>query len=128
MEKLFDEGETVNEFSCLVDKHNSRGGFEAAVTARVRTGWVRFRESGELLLRNRLRMKGRVYHCFVRSAILYGSGTWCLKITSNFVNGESYGEAMCGRKVEDKKTIEEQMGMLGLKETTDGSARAIGVR
>ena len=44
------------------------------------------------------------------------------------MNGESYGEAMCGRKVVDKKTIEEQMGVLGLEETIDGSARAIGVR
>ena len=31
-------------------------------------------------------------------------------------------------KLLDKKTIEEQMGVLGLKETIDGSARAIGVR
>ena len=65
MEKLFDESETVNEFSCLVDRQNSKSGFEAAVTARVRTGWERFRECGELLLRNRLplRMTGRVYRC-----------------------------------------------------------------
>ena len=37
MKKLFDESETVNGFSCLVDKQNFRGGFEAAVTAGVRT-------------------------------------------------------------------------------------------
>ena len=37
-------------------------------------GWVRFRECGELLLGNRfpLKMKGKVYRCCVRSAILYG--------------------------------------------------------
>ena len=46
-----------------------------AVTAGVRIGWVRFREGGELLLGNRfpLKMKGKVYCCCVRSAILYGS-------------------------------------------------------
>ena len=47
---------------------------QAAVTARVRIGWVRFRECGKLLLGNRflLNMKGKVYRCCVRSAILYG--------------------------------------------------------
>ena len=58
----------------LEDKLNASGGCEAAVTARVRIGWVRFKECGELLLGNRfpLRMKGKVYRC-VRSAILYES-------------------------------------------------------
>ena len=49
------------------------------------------------MLRNRfpLRMKGKVYHCCVGSAILYGSKTCCLKENeSNFKeNEESYGES-----------------------------------
>ena len=36
--------------------------------------------------------------------------------------------AMCGQKVVDRKTNEEQMGMLGLKETIDQLATANGVR
>ena len=58
------------------DRLNASGGCEAAVTARVRIGWVRFRECGELLLGNRfpLKMKGKVYR-WVRSATLYGSET-----------------------------------------------------
>ena len=36
--------------------------------------------------------------------------------------------AMCGQKVVDRKTTEEQMGMLGLKETIDRLATANGVR
>ena len=36
--------------------------------------------------------------------------------------------AMCGRKVVDKKTTEEQMDMLGLKETVGGLSAANGVR
>ena len=36
--------------------------------------------------------------------------------------------AMCGQKVVDKNTTEEQMDMLGLKETIDQSATANGVR
>ena len=77
IEKLCDEVKTVNRLCYL----GNNGGCEAAVTARVRIGWVRFRECGELLLGNRfpLKMKGNVYHCCVRSAILYGSEAWCLK-------------------------------------------------
>ena len=60
IEKLCDEVETVNGFCYLADRLNASGGCEAAVTARVRIGWVRFRECGELLLGNRfpLKMKG----------------------------------------------------------------------
>ena len=79
IEKLCDEVETVNGFYYLVDKLNSNSGCKAAVSAKVRIGWVRFRECGELLLGNRfpLRMKVKVYRCCVRSAILYGSKAWC---------------------------------------------------
>ena len=54
---------------------NGSDGCEAAVTARVRIKWVRFRKCGELLLGNRfpLNMKGKVYRCCVRSATLYES-------------------------------------------------------
>ena len=73
IEKLCDEVKTVNGFCYLGDKLNSSGGCEAAVTARVRIGWVKFRECGELLLGNRFpqRMKGELYRCCVRSTILY---------------------------------------------------------
>ena len=72
---------TVNIFCYSGEKLNSIGGCEAAVTAGVRIGLVRFRKCGELLLGNRfpVRMKGKVYCCCIRSAILYGSEPWCLK-------------------------------------------------
>ena len=35
---------------------------------------------------------------------------------------------MCGQKIVDRKTTEEQMGMLGLKQTIDRLATASGVR
>ena len=81
IEQLCDEVEAVNRLCYLGDRLNASGGCESVVTARVRIGWVRFRECGELLLGNRfsLKMKGKVYRCCVRSAILYGSETWCLK-------------------------------------------------
>ena len=46
IEKLCDKVETVNEFCYLGDRLNSSGGFKAAVTARERIAWVRFRECG----------------------------------------------------------------------------------
>ena len=57
IEKLCDEVETVNGFCYLGDILNSSDGCEAAVTARLRIGWVRFRECEELLLGNRFPLK-----------------------------------------------------------------------
>ena len=80
VEKLCDEVETLNGLFYLEDRLNASGGCEAAVTARVRIIWVRFRKCGELLLGNRLplKTKDKVYRCCIRSAILYGSEAWFL--------------------------------------------------
>ena len=77
VEVLCDEVETVKGFCYLEDRLNASGGCETAVTARVRIGWMKFRECGELLLGRRfsLKMKGMVYHSCVRSAMLHGSET-----------------------------------------------------
>ena len=133
IEKLCDEVETVNGFCYFRDILNASGGCEAAVTARVRIGWVRFRECGELLLGNRfpLKMKGKVYHCCVRSAILYGREAWCLKENEKSVlrrSERAMVRAMCGQKVVDRKTTEEQKDMLGLRENIDWLATANEVR
>ena len=48
-EKLYDEVETVWKFIYLGDRASVGGGCEAAVTARTRCGWIKFRECGELL-------------------------------------------------------------------------------
>ena len=130
IEKLCDEVETVNGFCYLGDRLNASGGYKAAVTARVRIGWLRFRECGELLLGNRfpLKMTGKVYRC---CAILYGSETWCLKENEKAIlrrTERAMVRAMCFQKVVDIKTTEEQMDMLGLKETIDRLATANGVR
>ena len=65
IEELCDEVKTVNGFCYLGDTINASGGCEAAVTARVGIGWVKFRECGEFLLGNRfpLKTKGKVYRC-----------------------------------------------------------------
>ena len=51
IEKLCDKVETVNGFCYLVDRLNASGGCEAAVTVRVRIGWVRFKECGSYCLK-----------------------------------------------------------------------------
>ena len=76
-------------------------------------------------------MKGKVYRCCVRLAILYGSETWCLKENEKAIlrrTERAMVTAMCGQKVVDRKTTEKEMGMLALKETMDRLARANGVR
>ena len=73
--------ETVSEFTYLGDRVSASGGCEAAVTARIRCGWVKLSECGELLHSSMfpLRLKVAVYKSYVRLAILYGSEAWCLK-------------------------------------------------
>ena len=133
IEKLCNEVETVNGFCYLGDRLNASGGCEAAVTARVRIGWVRFRECGKLLLGNRfpLKMEGKVYPCCKRSAMLHGSEASCLKENEKAIlrrTERAMVRAMCGRKVVDRETTEEQMDMLRLRKTTDRLATANGVR
>ena len=81
VEVLCDEVVTVKGFCYLGDRPNACGGCETAMTSRVRIGWMKFRECGELLRGRRfsLRMKGLVYRSCVRSVVLYGSETWCLR-------------------------------------------------
>ena len=75
---MCNEMEMVKEFYYLGNRLNASGGSEAAVTARTRLGLKKFR-----VWRNTfekifpLRMKEKVYKRFVRSAMLYGSKTWC---------------------------------------------------
>ena len=115
------------------DRLNASGGCESAVTARARFGWVKFRECGELLHGKRfsLKMKGRVYRTCVRSAMLYGSETWCLRENEVAIlrrTERAMVREMCGMKLADKKNTKELMDMLGLGETVDKLAKANGVR
>ena len=78
---MCDEMETVKGFYYLGDRLNASGGCEVSVTARTRLGWKKFRECEEILFGKRfsLRMKGKIYKSYVRSAMLYGSETLCLR-------------------------------------------------
>ena len=115
--KLCDEVETVNGFCYLGDRLNASGGCEMAVTARTRFGWAKFRECGELLRGRQfsLKMKGRVYRTCVRSAMRYGSETWCLRENEMAILRRAE-RAMCGVKRVEKRNTAELMDMLGLRE------------
>ena len=116
IEKLCNEVEILNGFCYLGDRLN--GGCEAAVIARVKIGWVKFRKCGELLLVNwfPLKMKGKVYRGCIKSAVLYGIEASCLKENEKSRTERDMVRAICSQKVVDRKTTDEQMDMLGLKE------------
>ena len=80
-EKLCDEVKAIQELTYFCDSISAGGGYEAAVPARTRCGWVKIRECVELLYGRRfpLRLKGAVCGKYVRPTILYGSEVWCLK-------------------------------------------------
>ena len=81
VKELCEEVETVRGFCYLGDRVNASGGCKAVVTARPRIGWVELKECGELLNSKSfsLKMKGMVYWSCVRSAMLRGIETWCLR-------------------------------------------------
>ena len=117
VEVLCDEVKTVKGFCYLEDRLNASGGCETAVTSRVRIGWMKFRECGELLRGRRfsLRMKGVVHCSCVRSAMLYGSETWCLRESEMAIlrrTERAMVRSMCGVKLLDRKKMEDLMGML----------------
>ena len=133
IEELCDGVETVDSFCYLGDRLDSHGGCESAVTARMRLGWRKFRECGDLLRGKRysLKTKGKVYRTCVRSAMLYGSETWCLREKELDImrrTERAMIRSMCGVKIMDRKNTEELMDMLGLSESLDKLAKASGVR
>ena len=115
------------------DRLNASGECEAAVTARTRVGWKKFKECGEIWFRKRfsLQIKGKIYNNYVRSTMLYGSKTWCLRENevAVFRRAErSMVRAMCGVQLVDKRNTEDLMDILGLKEAANKPAKANGMR
>ena len=118
-EKLCDYVETVREYTYLFDRVSFGGRCEAAVTARTRCGWVKFRECGELLYGRRLSLdlKGAVYWSYVRPTMLYGSEAWCLKESEMGIlqrAERSMVRSMCGVQLKDRKRSMDLVFTLGL--------------
>ena len=64
-------------------------------------------------------MKGRIYQSCIRSAVLYGSETWCLRENEMAIlrTKKAIMRAMCGVKIIEKRRSQELMSLLGLKDT-----------
>ena len=69
--------ERVYSFCYLGDMLSSEGWAEAAVLARVKMAWQKFRDLAPMLCNKgiSLRVKRRVYEACVRSCMIYGSET-----------------------------------------------------
>jgi len=70
--------ELVDKFCYLGDTMNVDGDADAAVEARIRIGWNKFRQLVPLLTNKyvSLIIRGRLYSSCVRSSMLHGSETW----------------------------------------------------
>ena len=76
-------------------------------------------------------MKGIIHRSCVRSAMLYGSETWCLRESEMAIlrrSERAMVRSVCGAKLVDRKKMEDLIEMLGLKETSDRMAKANGVK
>ena len=95
----------------------------------TRLGWIKFRECSEVLNGKQfsLKMKGSVYRSCVRSAMLYGSETWCLRETELAIlrrMEKAMIKVICGVHLLDKRKTGDLMEMLGLEETLEQIVKA----
>jgi hypothetical protein len=74
--------ECVNEFCYLGDMLGCGGGAVEASRMRVKCAWKKFRELSPILTTRgaSLTLKGKIYNACVRSAMIYGSETWPMKV------------------------------------------------
>ena len=109
-----DSLEVVDSFCYLGDVSGQSGGCFDAITARVRSAWKNFRD----LLPNRsfsLSVRGSVYNSCVRSALLYGSETWAVKVENiNRLtrNNNSMIRWFIYAKLSDRKSMSETLSWL----------------
>ena len=78
-----------------------------------------------------LKIKGSVSKSSVRSAVLYGSETWCLRLNEIGIlqiTEKATMRSMCGAKLMDMKSTKDPMHMLDLNETIDQLTRANCIR
>ena len=72
--------ESVSRFCYLGDMLERGGGSQAAVTARIQSGWKKFHDLSAFLTSRATPywMKGKIYSSCVRPCMMYGSETWGL--------------------------------------------------
>ena len=120
------DGETyecVKSFCYLGDTLDGDGGADLAATARIRNGWMKFRELLPFLTSRAppLEMKGRVYASCVRRSMTYGSKTRPLlvDVRLKFERAEMQMiRWMCGISLKDRMTNEELRRLVGVEPIT----------
>jgi len=70
--------EVVDKFCYLRDMLSVDGDADAAVEARIRTGWNKFRQLVPLLTNRDISSirRGRLYSSYVQSSMVHGSESW----------------------------------------------------
>ena len=72
-------------------------------------------------------MKRQIYRSCTRSAMLYGSSTWCRRKNEMAIlkrSEKAMIRAMCGVILIEKRSSQELINLLGLEKTLDGLASA----
>ena len=111
--------ELVDKFCCLGDMLSVDGDADAAVEARIRIVWNKFRQLVPLLTNKdvSLIMRGRLYSSCVRSSMLHGSETWPVR-RENVVALQRAEMRMvrwmCGVKLKDRLPSKELRERLGI--------------
>ena len=122
------DGETyecVNSFCYLEYTLDGDSAADLAATARIRHGWMKFRELLSFLTSRAplLEMKGRVYASCVRSSMIYGSETRPLLVDAGLKFERAVIQMirwMCGISIKDKRTNEELRSLVGVQPITTG--------
>jgi len=105
--------ELVDKFCYLGDMLSVDGDADAAVEARIRIGWNKFRQ----LVPLSLIMRGSLYSSCVRSSMLHGSKTWPVrkeKVVALQRAEMRMVRWMCGVKLKDRlpsKELRERLGV-----------------
>jgi len=119
-----EELEVVGNFCYLGDMVGSGGGAGDAVRARVRCAWGKFNELSPMLVTRgaSLKVKGRIYAACVRSAMIYGSETWPMKVEDERrleKTERAMMRRMCGVRLAQRINSEVLHERLGLEKVKD---------
>ena len=121
---LMVDGETyecIKSFCYLGDTLEGDGGADLSATARIRNGWMKFRDLFPFLTSKApsLEMRGRVYASCVRSSMIYGSETLLVDFGLKFKRADMHMiTCMCGISMKDRRTNEELKRLIGVEPIT----------
>ena len=113
----------VKSFCYLGDTLDGDCGADLAATARIRNGWMKFRELFPFLTSRAppLEMKGGVYSSCVRSSMTCGSETRPLLVDVGLKSERAEMQMvrwMCGISLKDRRSTEELRRMVGVEPIT----------